>query len=142
MVVDDTEAQRTAFTVSVDLSEGVTTGISAVDRSATIRALADAGRGPTDFARPGHIFPLRSRTGGVLKRAGHTEAAGDLVRLAGRASAGVLCEVVSADKCAMASGPELRRLAADQRLPMISVGDLVRHRPRHDRLIEQQSEAR
>src|SRR5919204_1565037 len=75
MVATNTEAQRTAFTVSVDLAKGVTTGISAADRAATVRALADESRGPADFARPGHIFPLRSRDGGVLKRAGHTEAA-------------------------------------------------------------------
>ena len=142
MVLDNREAQGTAFTVSVDLAEGTTTGISAADRAATIRALADASCGPTDFVRPGHIFPLRSRDGGVLKRAGHTEAATDLVRLAGRGPAGVLCEVVSEDKCSMARGPELRRLAAAQRLPMISVSDLVRHRLRSERLVEHVSEAR
>jgi 3,4-dihydroxy 2-butanone 4-phosphate synthase/GTP cyclohydrolase II len=142
MVATNTEAQRTAFTVSVDLAKGVTTGISAADRAATVRALADESRGPADFARPGHIFPLRSRDGGVLKRAGHTEAAFDLVRLAGREPAGVLCEVVSEDKCAMARGPELRRLATAHRLPMISVADLVRHLLRSERLVEQVSEAR
>jgi 3,4-dihydroxy 2-butanone 4-phosphate synthase/GTP cyclohydrolase II len=142
MVLDNREAQGTAFTVSVDLAEGTTTGISAADRAATIRALADASCGPTDFVRPGHIFPLRSRDGGVLKRAGHTEAATDLVRLAGRGPAGVLCEVVSEDKCSMARGPELHRLAAAQRLPMISVADLVRHRLRSERLVEHVSEAR
>src|SRR3954463_1158103 len=82
MVADNTEAQGTAFTVSVDLARGTTTGISAADRAATLRGLADASRGAADFARPGHIFPLRSRAGGVLKRAGHTEAAADLARLA------------------------------------------------------------
>jgi 3,4-dihydroxy 2-butanone 4-phosphate synthase / GTP cyclohydrolase II len=142
MVVDNTEAQRTAFTVSVDLADGITTGISAADRAATIRGLADATRGPADFARPGHIFPLRSSDGGVLKRAGHTEAASDLVRLAGREPGGVLCEVVSEDKCAMARGPELRRLAMAHGLPMISVADLVRHRLRSERLVEHVSEAR
>jgi 3,4-dihydroxy 2-butanone 4-phosphate synthase/GTP cyclohydrolase II len=142
MVLDNREAQGTAFTVSVDLAEGTTTGISAADRAATIRALADASCGPADFVRPGHIFPLRSRDGGVLKRAGHTEAATDLVRLAGRGPAGVLCEVVSEDKCSMARGPELRRLAIAQRLPMISVADLVRHRLRSERLVEHVSEAR
>jgi 3,4-dihydroxy 2-butanone 4-phosphate synthase/GTP cyclohydrolase II len=142
MVEANTESQRTAFTVSVDLAEGVTTGISAADRAATISALADRSRGPADFARPGHIFPLRSRAGGVLKRAGHTEAASDLVRLAGRVPAGVLCEVVSEDKCTMARGAELRRLATTHRLPMISVADLVRHRLRNERLVEQISDAR
>jgi 3,4-dihydroxy 2-butanone 4-phosphate synthase / GTP cyclohydrolase II len=141
MVSDNTEAQRTAFTVSVDLARGTTTGISAADRAATIRGLADASLGPADFARPGHIFPLRSRDGGVLKRAGHTEAASDLARLAGRAPAGVLCEVVSDDKCRMARGPELQRLAAAHGLPMISVAGLVQHRLRSERLVEQVAEA-
>jgi 3,4-dihydroxy 2-butanone 4-phosphate synthase/GTP cyclohydrolase II len=142
MVADNTEAQGTAFTVSVDLAEGVTTGISAADRAATIQALADSALGAADFVRPGHIFPLRSRAGGVLKRAGHTEAAADLVRLAGRAPAGVLSEVVSGDKRSMARGPELRRLAAAHRLPLISVADVVRHRLRRERLVEQVSQAR
>jgi 3,4-dihydroxy 2-butanone 4-phosphate synthase / GTP cyclohydrolase II len=141
MVSDNTEAQGTAFTVSVDLARGTTTGISAADRAATIRGLADASLGPADFARPGHIFPLRSRDGGVLKRAGHTEAASDLARLAGRAPAGVLCEVVSDDKCRMARGPELQRLAAAHGLPMISVAGLVQHRLRSERLVEQVAEA-
>jgi 3,4-dihydroxy 2-butanone 4-phosphate synthase / GTP cyclohydrolase II len=141
MVAENTEAQGTAFTVSVDLTSGTTTGISAADRAATIRGLADATRGPGDFARPGHIFPLRSREGGVLKRAGHTEAASDLARLAGRVPAGVLCEVISEDKCRMARGPELERLAATHRLPMISVAELVQHRLRSERLVEQVAEA-
>jgi len=142
MVANNTEAQGTAFTVSVDLARGTTTGISAADRAATIRGLADASLGPAAFARPGHIFPLRSRDGGVLKRAGHTEAASDLARLAGREPAGVLCEVVSADKRGMALGPELRRLADAHGLPMISVADLVEHRLRSERLVEQVAEAR
>jgi 3,4-dihydroxy 2-butanone 4-phosphate synthase/GTP cyclohydrolase II len=142
MVADNTEAHRTAFTVSVDLARGITTGISAGDRAATIRGLADASLGPSDFARPGHIFPLRARDGGVLKRAGHTEAATDLARLAGRTPGGVLCEVVSEDKCGMARGPELRRLAAKHRLPLISVAELVRHRLRSERLVEPVAEAR
>jgi 3,4-dihydroxy 2-butanone 4-phosphate synthase/GTP cyclohydrolase II len=141
MVADNTEAQGTAFTVSVDLVRGTTTGISAADRCATIRALGNPATGAGDFARPGHVFPLRSRDGGVLKRAGHTEAASDLARLAGRAPAGVLCEVVSEDKCTMARGPELRRLAASHRLPMVAVADLVRHRLRSERLVEQDAEA-
>jgi 3,4-dihydroxy 2-butanone 4-phosphate synthase/GTP cyclohydrolase II len=142
MVADNTEAQGTAFTVSVDLARGTTTGISAVDRAATIRGLADPSLGPRDFARPGHIFPLRSRDGGVLKRAGHTEAASDLARLAEREPAGVLCEVTSADKCGMARGPELRQLASAHRLPMISVADLVAHRLRRERLVERIAGAR
>ncbi len=141
MVANNTEAQGTAFTVSVDLLPGTTTGISAADRAATIGALADPSVGAGDFGRPGHVFPLRSREGGVLKRAGHTEAASDLARLAGRAPVGVLCEVVSADKSTMARGPELRRLAAAHDLPMVSVADLVRHRLRSERLVEQVAEA-
>jgi 3,4-dihydroxy 2-butanone 4-phosphate synthase/GTP cyclohydrolase II len=141
MVTDNTEAQGTAFTVSVDLVEGTTTGISAADRAATIRGLADHSLGPRDFARPGHIFPLRSRDGGVLRRAGHTEAAADLAEMAGRGAAGVLCEVVSADKGTMARGPELRRLAARYRLPMISIAELMAHRLRRERLVEQIAEA-
>ena len=90
--VANNESQGTAFTVSVDLREGTTTGISAGDRARTIRALADDAVGPEEFNRPGHIFPLQARSGGVLKRAGHTEAAVDLARLAGRSPAGVLCE--------------------------------------------------
>jgi 3,4-dihydroxy 2-butanone 4-phosphate synthase / GTP cyclohydrolase II len=136
MVGHNTEAQRTAFTVSVDLARGVTTGISASDRAATIRGLGNPTLGPADFARPGHIFPLRSREGGVLKRAGHTEAASDLARLAGRDPSGLLCEVVSEDKCGMAQGPTLRRLAATHGVPMISVADLVRHRLHRERLVE------
>ena len=142
MVADNTEAQGTAFTVSVDVARDTTTGISALDRAATIRGLADPRLGPEDFARPGHIFPLRSREGGVLKRAGHTEAAIDLARLAGRRPLGLLCEVVSDDKCAMASPAELRLLASAHRLPMISVADLVAYRLRRERLVELVAEAR
>src|SRR5574341_1507697 len=97
MVADNTEIQRTAFTVSVDARSGTTTGISAADRTATVKALLDPGTRPDDLARPGHIFPLRYREGGVLKRAGHTEAAVDLARLAGRYPAGVLSEIVNDD---------------------------------------------
>ena len=141
MVADNTEAHGTAFTVSVDLACGTTTGISAADRATTIRGLADLSLRAGDFARPGHVFPLRSRDGGVLKRAGHTEAASDLTRLAGHTPAGVLCEVVSEDKCQMARGSALRRLAASHGLPMVSVADVVRHRLRTERLVEQVAEA-
>jgi 3,4-dihydroxy 2-butanone 4-phosphate synthase/GTP cyclohydrolase II len=141
MVANNTEAQGTAFTVSVDLARGTATGISAADRAATIRGLADASLVASDFARPGHIFPLRSRDGGVLKRAGHTEAASDLARLAGRTPAGVLCEVVSEDKCRMARRPELQRLAGVHGLPMVSIAELVRHRLRSERLVEHVADA-
>src|SRR3982751_5874746 len=97
MVADNTESQRTAFTVSVDAKAGTSTGISAADRCATVHALLDPTTRPEDLARPGHIFPLRYREGGVLKRAGHTEAAVDLARMAGMQPAGVLAEVVKED---------------------------------------------
>jgi 3,4-dihydroxy 2-butanone 4-phosphate synthase/GTP cyclohydrolase II len=142
MVHDNTESHGTAFTVSVDLAAGVTTGISAADRAATIHALADLRSGPADFVRPGHVFPLRSRPGGVLTRPGHTEAAVDLARLAGRRPAGVLSEVVNADRTDMARGAELAGLARAHDLPMISIGELVRHRLRTERLAEHIARAR
>ncbi len=117
MVTSNTEVQRTAFTVSVDYRHGTSTGISAADRAATIKALADPHIRPTDLNRPGHIFPLRYRPGGVLKRAGHTEAAVDLARAAGMSPAGVLCEVVSEDKTGMARLPELTEFADQARPP-------------------------
>ncbi len=142
MVAANTEAQRTAFTVSVDYRHGTTTGISAADRAATVAALIDPATRAADLNRPGHIFPLRYRTGGVLKRAGHTEATIDLVRLAGLAPAGVLCEVVSEDKAEMARLPELERFAKRYDLPLISIADLIRYRRRHEKLVRQVSEAR
>ncbi|HEY4396207.1 MAG TPA: 3,4-dihydroxy-2-butanone-4-phosphate synthase, partial [Acidimicrobiia bacterium] len=112
MVAENTTAYRTAFTVSVDAKLGTTTGISAADRATTVQALIDPQTRPDDLARPGHIFPLRYREGGVLKRAGHTEAAVDLARLAGLSPAGVLAEVVN-DDGTMARLPELERFAAE-----------------------------
>jgi 3,4-dihydroxy 2-butanone 4-phosphate synthase/GTP cyclohydrolase II len=141
MVVANTEAQRTAFTVSVDFRHGTTTGISASDRSATIQALIDPETRPTDLNRPGHIFPLRYRPGGVLKRAGHTEATVDLSRLAGLSAAGVLCEVVSADKSSMATFDELEIFAEEQGLLMISIADLIRYRRRTEKLVRKVAEA-
>src|SRR5580698_8146098 len=123
MVVANTEAQRTAFTVSVDFRHGTSTGISAADRAATVSALINPTTRPTDLNRPGHVFPLRYRDGGVLKRAGHTEATVDLCRAAGKAPAGVLCEIVSSDKATMARLPELERFAAEHHLPLISIAD-------------------
>ncbi len=142
MVAENRDAHGTAFTVSVDLARGVTTGISAADRARTVAALADPATTAGDLVRPGHIFPLRSRPGGVLKRAGHTEAAVDLARLAGMEPAGVLCEIASADKTEMACGPELRRLAAAHGLAMISVAQLARHRLRSERLVVAGAQAR
>jgi 3,4-dihydroxy 2-butanone 4-phosphate synthase/GTP cyclohydrolase II len=141
MVVANTEAQRTAFTVSVDYRHGTTTGISAADRASTIQALIHPSTRPTDLNRPGHIFPLRYRPGGVLKRAGHTEATVDLCRMAGLAPAGVLCEVVSEDKSGMAHFEELERFAAKHDLLLISIADLIRYRRRHEKLVRKVAEA-
>lgn len=134
MVEENTERHGTAFTASVDVEGDTTTGISAADRAATLRALADPARRADDFARPGHVFPLRARPGGVLKRAGHTEAAVDLARLAGCRPAGVICEIVDADGN-MARLPELIEFAAEHGLPVVSIADLVRYRHRTERLV-------
>ena len=141
MVVANTESHGTAFTVTVDLAAGTTTGISAADRAATLRALADPAVGAGAFNRPGHIFPLRARPGGVLKRVGHTEASVDLARLAGRSPAGVLCEVVL-DGGEMARGADLRRFADEHGLVFASIADLVRYRRGHEKLVERTAEAR
>ena len=141
MVVANTEAQRTAFTVTVDYRHGTTTGISASDRAVTVRALIDPATLPTDLNRPGHIFPLRYRPGGVLKRAGHTEATVDLCRLAGKYPSGVLCEVVTKDKAGMARLPELEVFAAEHGLPLVSIADLIRYRRHHEKLVKRIAEA-
>ena len=140
MVEQNTESQRTAFTDTVDLIDGTSTGISAADRAATLRALADPTAGFTDFARPGHIFPLRARPGGVLKRAGHTEAAVDLARLAGCQPAGVICEIQNDDGTMMRL-PELRRFCAEHGLLLSSIAELIKWRRRHERLVERVGEA-
>jgi 3,4-dihydroxy 2-butanone 4-phosphate synthase / GTP cyclohydrolase II len=142
MVIDNTESMRTAFTVSVDYRHGTSTGISAYDRSATIQALVDPSTRPADLLRPGHIFPLEAREGGVLKRAGHTEAAMDLARMAGVYPAGVLCEIVNDKKDDMARVPELERFADEHGLLMISIADLVRHRRQTEKLVKRIGEAR
>jgi 3,4-dihydroxy 2-butanone 4-phosphate synthase / GTP cyclohydrolase II len=135
MVPANTESYRTAFTVSVDYRFGTTTGVSSADRAATIRALADPRSAPGDFARPGHIFPLRPRRGGVLVRAGHTEAAVDLCRLAGLQPIGVLCELMN-DDGTMARRPQIERFAAQHRLKIGTIADLIRHRLRNERSVE------
>ena len=135
MVSTNTESQRTAFTVSVDARHGTTTGISADDRATTIRALIDPRTRPSDLNRPGHIFPLRARAGGVLKRAGHTEATIDLCRAAGLSPAGVLCEITTADKAAMARLPDLERFAEDHGLLLVSIADIIRYRRRKEMLV-------
>ncbi|MGH9082089.1 MAG: bifunctional 3,4-dihydroxy-2-butanone-4-phosphate synthase/GTP cyclohydrolase II [Acidimicrobiales bacterium] len=142
MVTANTEANRTAFTVSVDVRSGTTTGISAADRATTIAALVDPGTRPSDLNRPGHVFPLRYRPGGVLKRAGHTEAAVDLARAAGLTPAGVLCEVVTDDKTQMARLPALETFSERFGIPLVTIADLVRHRRRTERLVRRVSEAR
>ena len=141
MVVANTEAQRTAFTITVDFRHGTSTGISASDRAATVRALIDPATRPNDLNRPGHIFPLRYRQGGVLKRAGHTEATVDLCRLAGKYPSGVLCEVVSADKTGMARLPELEAFAERHGLPLVTIADLIRYRRHHEKLVKRIAEA-
>jgi 3,4-dihydroxy 2-butanone 4-phosphate synthase/GTP cyclohydrolase II len=141
MVADSTDSQRTAFTVSVDVVHGTTTGISAADRAATIRAVIDAGTRPMDLVRPGHIFPLRYREGGVLKRAGHTEAAVDLARMAGLYPAGVLCEIVNEDGT-MARLPDLVRFARRHGLRIISIASLIEYRRRREQLVRKVAEAR
>ena len=141
MVANNTEAMGTAFTISVDVAEGTTTGISASDRSLTCKALANGHIAASGFARPGHVFPLRARAGGVLKRAGHTEAAVDLATMAGLAPAGVLCEIVS-DDGTMARLPELIKFAQTHDIPIISIADMIRYRNRHERLVERFSSAR
>jgi 3,4-dihydroxy 2-butanone 4-phosphate synthase/GTP cyclohydrolase II len=140
MVADNTDAMRTAFTVTVDYRHGTTTGISAAERAATLRAVADPATTAADYNRPGHVFPLRARPGGVLKRAGHTEAAVDLAVLAGLEPAGVLCEVVRPDG-SMARLPDLTGFAAEHGLVMISIADLIRYRRRTEKLVSRVAEA-
>jgi 3,4-dihydroxy 2-butanone 4-phosphate synthase/GTP cyclohydrolase II len=134
MVADNTAPLGTAFSVSVDYRPGMSTGISAEDRARTVRALADPGARPLDFARPGHIFPLRAEAGGALRRAGHTEAAVDLARLAGLYPAGVLCEIMD-DDGQMARGPRLMRLAQEFDLRIITIRDLIAYRRRTEVLV-------
>jgi 3,4-dihydroxy 2-butanone 4-phosphate synthase/GTP cyclohydrolase II len=142
MVSVNTESNRTAFTVSVDARNGTTTGISSTDRAATIKSLIDPATRPEDLARPGHIFPLRYREGGVLKRAGHTEAALDLARMAGLYPSGILCEVVTGDKHDMARLAELEEFCAEHGLLLISIADLIRYRRQREKLVRRVAEAR
>lgn len=137
----NTALHGTAFTVSVDARKGTTTGISAHDRAATIRALIDPRTKPSDLARPGHVFPLRTAEGGVLRRAGHTEAASDLARLAGLYPSGVLCEIMSEDG-SMARGQELYNFARQHGLPIITVKDLIAYRRRKEKLVRLALETR
>jgi 3,4-dihydroxy 2-butanone 4-phosphate synthase/GTP cyclohydrolase II len=143
MVEQNTEAHHTAFTVSVDATArfGVTTGISASDRATTIRVAINPATLPTDLRRPGHVFPLMARPGGVLQRVGQTEASADLARLAGFQPAGVICEILSADG-SMARRPELEAFAREHGLTFISVAQIVAHRLQHERLVHREAEAR
>ncbi|HZC59185.1 MAG TPA: bifunctional 3,4-dihydroxy-2-butanone-4-phosphate synthase/GTP cyclohydrolase II [Chthoniobacterales bacterium] len=135
MTLRNTESMRTAYTISVDAKEGVTTGISAADRSRTIRLLSNPGTEAQDLVRPGHVFPLRYREGGVLRRAGHTEAAVDLARLAGLAPAGVLAEVVNEDG-SMARLPDLLEFKRKHNLKICSIEGLIAYRRAREVLIE------
>jgi len=140
MVSESTDHLHTAFTVSVDAREGVTTGISAHDRAHTIKTLINPSTRPRDLVRPGHIFPLRAREGGVLVRAGHTEAAVDLARLAGMMPAGVICEIMN-DDGTMARMPALKRFVKRHKLKIISIADLIKFRRKKEKLIERVAQA-
>ncbi|XP_068637349.1 bifunctional riboflavin biosynthesis protein RIBA 1, chloroplastic-like [Aristolochia californica] len=141
MVIQNEDKQRTAFTVTVDAKAGTTTGVSAKDRCNTILTLASPDSKPEDFNRPGHIFPLMYRDGGVLKRAGHTEASVDLSVLAGLDPVAVLCEIVD-DDGSMARLPKLREFAKKENLKIISIADLIRYRRKRDKLVERSAAAR
>jgi 3,4-dihydroxy 2-butanone 4-phosphate synthase/GTP cyclohydrolase II len=136
MVVENRESFRTDFQVSVDAARGITTGISAADRAETIHVMASPTAVPEDLIQPGHVFPLRARPGGVLQRAGHTEAAVDLVRLAGCRSIGVICEIMN-DDGTMARLPQLLKFARKHRLKICTVADLIQHRQTREKLVEQ-----
>lgn len=138
MVRENTESMRTAFTVTVDARDGTTTGSSAADRALTMRRLADPDARPADFNRPGHVNPLMARRGGVLKRAGHTEAAVDLMQLAGLQPAGVICEIMG-DEGEMARLPELAELARRFEIKLVTIADLIKYRRRTERLIQRRA---
>jgi 3,4-dihydroxy 2-butanone 4-phosphate synthase/GTP cyclohydrolase II len=140
MVMENTEAHHTAFTISIDYAPETTTGISAADRARTIRAAVDPGSKPSDFSRPGHIFPLRYQEGGVLVRTGHTEASVDLARISGLYPAGVLCELVN-DDGTMARGETLVQFAAEHDIVMISIDDLAAYRWKTEALVTRESSA-
>lgn len=135
MVADNDAPHSTAFTVSIDFKHGTTTGISAEDRTLTVRNLANGNVGASDFVRPGHIFPLIAREGGVLMRSGHTEAAVDLCKLAGLPAVGVICELVN-DDGSVKRGPQVTAFAAEHGLKQVSVADLIAYRQRQESLVE------
>jgi 3,4-dihydroxy 2-butanone 4-phosphate synthase/GTP cyclohydrolase II len=141
MYAANQDRRGTAYTVTVDAREGVTTGISAADRARTIQVLADPSSQPTDLCRPGHVVPLRAKRGGVLRRAGHTEAAVDLARLAGLEPVGVVCELVN-DDGTMKRLPDLQAFAEEHNLALITIADLIAYRRAHERLVERVAETR
>jgi len=141
MVSENTSKHSTAFTVSVEAKHRTSTGISAADRAETVKALIDPATKPEDLAKPGHMFPLRAREGGVLVRAGHTEAIVDLARLAGLYPAGVICEIMNEDGT-MARLPQLEAMVQKFELKIISVADLIAYRRRHEKLVHRVAEAR
>jgi len=141
MVKENTDSHETAFTVSVDAKGTTTTGISAYERALTIKTLLDSKTKPEDLSRPGHVFPLRAKEGGVLRRAGHTEAAVDLARLAGCYPAGVICEIMKEDGT-MARVPELLEFAKQYGLKIITIADLINYRRRTEKLVERAAEAK
>jgi len=141
MVAKNTDIRRTAFTVSIDASANTTTGISAEDRASTIKAVIDPATRPSDLARPGHMYPLRYQDGGTLKRAGHTEAAVDLARLAGKYPAGVIAEVMN-DDGSVARLPDLERFAKEHDLLIGTIADLIAYRREEEKLVERVVEAR
>jgi 3,4-dihydroxy 2-butanone 4-phosphate synthase/GTP cyclohydrolase II len=140
MVQDNTSKFSSPFTVSVEAKHRVSTGISAHDRSATIKALLDPATKPEDISRPGHTFPLRARDGGVLVRAGHTEASVDLARAAGLYPAGVICEIMNEDGT-MARMPQLKSFSQDHGIPILTIADLIRYRMSHETLVRKLEEA-
>src|SRR5438552_9086011 len=135
MVLQNRESFKTDFQVSVDAAKGITTGISAADRARTIKVMADPTALPEDLVQPGHVFPLRARLGGVLQRAGHTEAAVDLVRLAKCRPIGVICEILS-DDGSMARLPDLMKFAARHRLKIATIEDLIKFRRTREKLVQ------
>lgn len=135
MVTDNTESFKTAFTISIDAKKGVTTGISAHDRSHTVRVAIDPKTKPSDLARPGHIFPLEAKEGGVLERAGQTEASVDMSRLAGLEPSGVICEIMNEDGT-MARMPQLEKFSATYGIPIITIADLIKYRMKNECLVQ------